>query len=85
MAFLLALPPGCWAGQLALTHRVTMYYIETKAICCHQQFGQFLGLHQTGGVGVGIFVDSIFIIFTSVLLTKIETVIMYNNLHFYYK
>ncbi len=67
-----------------------MYYIETKAICCYQQFGQFLGLHQTGGVGIGIFVDSIFIIFTSVLLTKTElltkycTVIMH-NLHFYYK
>ncbi len=40
-------------------HRVIMYYIETKAICSHQQFGQFLGLHETGGVGVGIFVDSI--------------------------
>jgi hypothetical protein len=24
-----------------------MYFIETKAMCCHPHFGQFLGSHQT--------------------------------------
>jgi hypothetical protein len=30
-----------------------MYYVETKAICCHTQFGQFLGSQQTFGGGGG--------------------------------
>jgi hypothetical protein len=33
------------------SHRVITYYIETKAICCHTNFGQFLGSHQTLGGG----------------------------------
>jgi hypothetical protein len=37
-----------------------MYYIETKAMCCHPHFGQFLGSHQTlGEEEIDIFVDSI--------------------------
>jgi hypothetical protein len=33
-----------------------MYYVETKAICCHTDFGQFLGSHQTlEGEGGGYF------------------------------
>jgi hypothetical protein len=37
-----------------------MYFIETKAMCCHPHFGQFLGSHQTlEEEDVGIFIDSI--------------------------
>jgi hypothetical protein len=36
-----------------LNYRVIMDFLETKAICCLTQFGQFLGSHQTLGGGVG--------------------------------
>jgi hypothetical protein len=36
-----------------ICHRVIKYYIETKAICCHTQFGQFLGSYQTLKKGGG--------------------------------
>ncbi len=37
-----------------------MYYLETKAMCCHPHFGQFLCSHQTlGEEEVDIIVDSI--------------------------
>jgi hypothetical protein len=36
-----------------ILHRVIMYYIETKAICCRTSFGQFLGSYQTLGGGGG--------------------------------
>jgi hypothetical protein len=28
-----------------IPHRVIMYYVETKAICCQTRFGQFLSSH----------------------------------------
>jgi hypothetical protein len=34
-------------------NRIIMYYLETKAVCCHTHFVQFLGPHQTLGGGGG--------------------------------
>jgi hypothetical protein len=66
-------------------HRVVMYYIETKAICCHTQFGQFLGSHQTsGGSGGGYFHGFYLAVFNAVLTARsnINKYRIIQNLHF---
>jgi hypothetical protein len=46
--------------RILTIRRVTLYFIETKAMCCHQHFGQFLGSHQTlEEEDVDICIDSI--------------------------
>jgi hypothetical protein len=48
-----------------------MYYIETKAICCHTHFGQFLGSHHAlGGGGDSDFLIFYLAVFNSVLITR---------------
>jgi hypothetical protein len=63
-----------------------MYYIETKAICCHTQFGQFLGTHQTlGGGGSRYFCGFYLAIINAVLIarTNINKYRIIQNLHFW--
>jgi hypothetical protein len=50
---------------------VMMYNIETKAICCHSHFGQFLGSLQTlGGGGGGYFCRFYLAVFTAVFIAR---------------
>jgi hypothetical protein len=65
-------------------HRVIMYYIETKAICCHTQFGQFLGSHQTSGESGGRYFHGFYLaVFNAVLIarTNINKYRIIQNLH----
>jgi hypothetical protein len=48
-----------------------MYYIETKAMCCHPHFGQFLGSHQTLGEGGGRYFCRFYLaVFNAVLIAR---------------
>jgi hypothetical protein len=51
-------------------HRVIMYYIVTKAICCHPYFGQFLGSYQTLGGGGIYFCRFYLAAFNAVLIAR---------------
>jgi hypothetical protein len=58
-----------------------MFYIETKAICCHTHFGQFLGSHQTlGGEGDRYFFIFYLPVFIAVLIAK-TTINKYRRIH----
>jgi hypothetical protein len=62
-----------------------MYYIETKATCCHTDFGQFLGSHQTLGEGGGRYFCRFYLaVFNAVLIarTTINTYRIIHNMHF---
>jgi hypothetical protein len=49
--------------------RVIMYYIETKTICSHPHFGQFLGSHLTWRGGGGRYFCRFYLaVFNAVLL-----------------
>ncbi len=66
-------------------HRVIMYHIEIKTVCCHTHFGQFLGSHQTLGGGVGRYFCRFYLaVYNAVLITKttINKYIIIHNLHF---
>ncbi len=57
--------------SLTRLHKVIMYYIETKAICCHPHFGQFLGSHQTLGGGGGRYFRRFYLAaFNAVLIAR---------------
>jgi hypothetical protein len=47
-----------------------MYYIETKAICCHPHLGQFLGSHQTLGRGGRYFCRFYLAAFNAVFIAR---------------
>jgi hypothetical protein len=58
-----------------------MYYLETKEICCHTHFGQFLDSHQTlGGEGGRYFCRFYLAIFNT--RTTINKYRIIYNLHF---
>jgi hypothetical protein len=62
-----------------------MYYIETKAICCHTKFGQFLGSQQTLRGGGGRYFRGFYlVVFNAVLIarTNINKFRIIQNLHF---
>jgi hypothetical protein len=72
-------------GIKAIHHRVIMYYLETKAICFHTNFGQFLASHQNlGGGGGRYFLRFYLAVFNSVLIgeTAINKYRIIHNLHF---
>jgi hypothetical protein len=65
-----------------------MYYLETKAICCHTHFGQFLCSHQTlGGGGDRYFCRFYVEVFNAVLSarTAVNKDRIIHNLHFLLK
>jgi hypothetical protein len=67
-------------------HRVIMYYIETKVVCCHTHFGQFLGSYQTLGRGGGRYFCRFYLtVFNAVLVarTTINKYRIIHNLHFW--
>jgi hypothetical protein len=62
-----------------------MYYIETKAICCHIHFGQFLDSHQTlGGGGDRYFCRFYLAVFNAELIARTISIkhIIMHKLHF---
>ncbi len=64
---------------------VMMYNIETKAICCHSHFGQFLRSLQTLGGGGGRYFCRFYLaVFNAVLIarTTAKTHRIIHNLYF---
>jgi hypothetical protein len=60
-----------------------MYYIETKAICCHTYFGQVLGSRQTLGGGGGRYLCRFYLaVFNVGLIARINKYIIIHILHF---
>jgi hypothetical protein len=62
-----------------------MYYIETKAICCHTDFGQFLGSHQSLGGEGGRYFCRFYLAVVNVILiarTTFNKPRIMHNLHF---
>jgi hypothetical protein len=58
-----------------------MYYIETKAICYHTNFGQFLGSHQTLGGGGGRYFRGFYLAVLNAVLIAEITINKYRITH----